>query len=352
MIDRREFLKSGTAVAAAMASGGLPAAAFAQSRPFTFVSWGGTFAKMQQTAFLDPFAASKGIETAIASPPDIAKIKGMVEASVIEWDLLVLSGRGVWRGADEGFLEPLDMSRIPNAKALKQEFVTPHGIVTSVGASVIAWANDAFPDSSPERWADFWDLKRFPGKRGMYKGLYWNYEVAMLAEGLTSEEIYPVTDEKMDMAFKKLEELRPHVAVWWTSGPQPAQLLTAGEVTLTSAWSGRIFNAIDGGAPVSFTFNNALAWGSHFCIAKGSPYADLCHELIDYSIGMGPQSKLLELNVYGPSLEAAAAKASDDVRKTLVLAPEHIGGLHFLNDREAAAYEVKYEERWNQFLLS
>lgn len=69
MIDRRDFLKSGSAVAAAMAMGGLPAAALARPRPFTFVSWGGAFADMQQTAFLDPFAASKGIETAVAGPP-------------------------------------------------------------------------------------------------------------------------------------------------------------------------------------------------------------------------------------------------------------------------------------------
>jgi putative spermidine/putrescine transport system substrate-binding protein len=351
MLWNRRQAVIGSVGAAASALFQIPAS-HAESRPFTFVSWGGAFTAMQKAAFIDPFAGQKKLTPVVAGPPDVAKIKAMVAAKSIEWDLVVLDGRSVWRGTDEGFLESLDLSRIGNAKALKPEFVTPCGVVTSVGASVVAWSNKAFPDGGPQSWAEVWDTKRFPGQRAMYNGLYWNYEVAMRAAGAARGEIYPVTPEKMDLAFGKLQALKPHVRSWWSAGPQPAQMLSSGDVAISSAWSGRVQSARDEGAAIDFTFRDAIAWGSYFSITKGSPYADLCHELINYSIGMEPQTKLLDLNVYSPVLEAAAAKGSEAVRKTLVMAPEHVPDLLILNDKEGAGYSVKYEERWNQFLLS
>lgn len=352
MIDRRSVLLGSLGAGCALGIGSWPRIGFAQDRPFTFVSWGGAFEKMQREAFVEPFAAGESLDYVVAGPPEVAKVKAMVDAGTIEWDVVVLDGRSVWRGADEGFLEPLDYDRIPNAAPLDPEWRLPHGVVTSVGASMIAWAKEAFPDGGPQSWADVWDVKRFPGGRGMYFDFFWNYEVAMLAEGLTRDEIYPVTDEKADIAFAKLEELKPHVRVWWRSGPQPAQMLSSGEATVSSAWSGRVFAAIDGGAAIDFTFNEALAWGSYLTIAKGSPHVDVGHELINFSAGLAPQTKLLDLNVYGPALETAADRASEKVRKTLVMAPENLDKIFILDTREGAKYSVKYEERWNQFLLA
>ena len=351
MIDRRQLLLSSLATAGAMGLPGLPRRAFAQSRPFTFVSWGGAFERMQREAFVEPFAAERSLEFAVAGPPEIAKVKAMVDANAIEWDVVGFAGNGVWRGADEDFLEPLDYAKIPNAAPLDPEWRLPFGVGTSVGASVIAWSRDAFPDGGPQTWADVWDVRRFPGGRGMFSDFFWNYEVAMLAEGLKRDEIYPVNDEKADIAFAKMEDIKPHVRVWWSSGPQPAQMLSSGEATVSSAWSGRVFAALDNGAPIDFTFNEALAWGSYLTIVKGSPYVELGHELINFTVGLEPQTKLLDLNVYGPALSAAADRATDGVRRTLVMAPEHLDKIFILDTREGAAYSVRYEERWNQFLL-
>ncbi len=38
--------------------------------------------------------------------------------------------------------------------------------------------------------------------------------------------------------------IKPHVKVWWTAGAQPPQLLADGEVAMTTAWNGRIFDAV------------------------------------------------------------------------------------------------------------
>jgi putative spermidine/putrescine transport system substrate-binding protein len=150
MVTRRKFLALGAAGTVAGAFGGTIAgpalfgsAARAADRPLTFCSWGGALSDLEKTCFIEPFAKSKGIEAAYASPTAYAKIKSMVEAGYPEWDLVDVGGRFIFDG--EALIEPLDMSLIPNAKNLDPGWVTPKGIFTSTGATVIAWNTAAFP---------------------------------------------------------------------------------------------------------------------------------------------------------------------------------------------------------------
>ena len=84
------------------------------------------------------------------------------------------------------------MALIPNAKALDPGWVTAEGIFTSTGATVIAWNTKAFPaDKGPASWKDFWDVKAFPGPRGLYKPFYYNYEAALLAAGAKRSRSIP-----------------------------------------------------------------------------------------------------------------------------------------------------------------
>ncbi len=62
-----------------------------------------------------------------------------------------------------------------------------------------------------------------------------------MADGVPPADVYKVlaTPEGVDRAFKKLDQLKPHI-VWWESGAQPLQLLASGEVVMTTAYNGRI----------------------------------------------------------------------------------------------------------------
>jgi putative spermidine/putrescine transport system substrate-binding protein len=174
------------------------------------------------------------------------------------------------QGAD--LLETLDMSLIPNAKALDASWVAPKGIYTSTGATVVAWNTKAFPeDKGPKSWKDFWDVKTFPGPRGLYKFFYYNYEAAPLAAGTPPADVYPMTDDKVKLAMDKIRELKPNVKNWWTAGAQPPQLLSSGELAMSSAWSGRVLAIIKENAPVAMTYNDGIAWGNGWVVPKGAP---------------------------------------------------------------------------------
>jgi putative spermidine/putrescine transport system substrate-binding protein len=93
--------------------------------------------------------------------------------------------------------------------------------------------------------ADFFNTKKFPGKRGMRKTPKANLEMALIADGVANKDVYEMlaTDAGVDRAFAKLDTIKDHV-VWWEAGAQPPQLLADGEVAMTTAYNGRIFNAI------------------------------------------------------------------------------------------------------------
>ena len=346
---RRTFLATAAAAGALTSVGGLLARA--ADRPFTFTSWGGALSDAEKAAFTDPFAASKGIEIVNASPTETAKIKAMVQSGNVEWDLVDVGGRTVWQGGKEGFLEQLDLSKIPNAANLEKGWVSPYGIATSTGASIMGWSTTAFPDGGPQSWADFWDVKRFPGPRGLYKYFYYNYEAALLAAGVKREEVFPYTTEKADMALGKVKELKPNVSVWWGAGAQPPQLLSTGELALSSAWSGRMLAAEAEGAPVAHTYKDGIAWANWWVIPKGSPNAAVAHELLDFALAEEQQAKLLTLKTYGPVLSAATAGADEETKKVLVMSPDNIKDMLILNEEEANKYSYEYEEKWNQLML-
>ena len=324
--------------------------AHAQGRPMTFCSWGGALSELEKTALLDPFAKAKRIEIAYASPTNYAKIKAMVEAGAPEWDLVTVGGRFLDQG--KNLIETLDMSLIPNAKRLDPGWVSSRGVFTSTGATIIAWNTKAFPeDKGPATWKDFWDIKAFPGPRGLYKQLYYNYEAALLAAGVPRAEVYPATDDKVKLAFDKLREIKPHVKVWWNAGAQPPQLLSSGELALSSAWNGRILAVAKEKAPVAMTYNDGIAWGNVWVVPKGAPQARLAMEAINYAVSEEAQMRLLDAGIYGPSLGAAASKATPEQQKTLVTAPENVRKMLVINEEQGALYSEKYDAEWNRFQL-
>jgi putative spermidine/putrescine transport system substrate-binding protein len=351
MITRRKLLAAAAAVGAASVVPSFCRPARAQGRPFTFCSWGGALSATERKAFLDPFARQRGIEVAYTSPTTYAKIKAMVEAKAVEWDLVTVGGYYIFQGRDAHLLEPIDYS-IVKAGHLEPFWKTEYGVYTTTGASVIAYNTKAFPNGTgPQSWKDFWNVKDFPGPRSLYSRLWYNYEAALRAADVPRNEIYPATDEKMKLAFAKLAELKPHVTVWWTSGAQPPQLLATGEIAMALAWSGRVFDAIKEKAPIAMTFNDAMAWGNAFVVPKGSPYRELAMEVISDSITPRAQERLLPLGTYGPVLGAVAAKATPEQARTIVTYPDNLKNALIFNDEAVAAYLKKYDEDWQKFQL-
>lgn len=353
MMDRRNILKASAAAGAVslLPAGPSGRAAAQPSRPFTFVSWGGALQETEKKAFIEPFFAKKGMKFAEASPTTYAKIKAQVEAKAVEWDLVTVGGQWMYQAKDQNLAEPMDYSVIKNDaldKAWKAEF----GVYSSTGATIVAYNTKSFPaGKEPKSWADFWNVKDFPGPRSLYSRMHYNYEAALRAAGVPRDQIYPFTDDKIRTMFQKLEEIKPHVSVWWTTGAQAPQLLSTGEVAMAMAWNGRILDAQKAASPVAMTLKDAIAWGNAFIVPKGTPYKALAMEVINYAISEEAQDRLIPIGTYGPTLEKSAAKATPEQALQMVTHPTNVKDAVIFNDEQSAAYLTKYEADWQKFQL-
>jgi len=189
----------------------------------TVVNFGGANGNAQKVAYFGPYEKASGNKViGVEYNGEQAKIKAMVEAKKVTWDVVEVESPDVARGCDEGLFEKLDYSKIGNkADFSPKAAVTDCGVGIFVWSTVMAYNGDKLKDG-PKTWADFWDTTKFPGKRGLRKGARYNVEFALMADGVKPADVYKVlaTKEGADRAFKKLTELKPNIQ-WWEAGAQP-----------------------------------------------------------------------------------------------------------------------------------
>ena len=205
----------------------------------TFVSQGGAYQQAQTVAILNPAAKKLGITINQDSIPDAwPAIKTQVGSGKPTWDVVDTPTGYCLRGGEQGLIEKLDFSKIPNAAAMPAAYRNDYSVAYEFYSSVLAYRQKTFPEGhAPNSWADFWDVKKFPGRRALRNHPIATLEAALMADGVAPDKLYPLD---VGRAFKKLEEIKPSITVWWTSGAQSAQLLNDGEVDMEMAWNGRV----------------------------------------------------------------------------------------------------------------
>ena len=215
-------------IAIAMASC-LAVPAFAQQQ-ITVVNFGGANANAQKKAYYEPYEKAGTKVVAVEYNGEQAKVKAMVDTNSVSWDLVEVESPELARGCDEGLFETIDPAILGKADDYVPGAVTNCGVGFFVWSTVLAYNADKLK-TAPTSWADFWDTQKFPGKRGLRKGAKYTLEFALMADGVAPKEVYKVlaTDEGVDRAFKKLDQLKPHIQ-WWEAGAQPPQYLASGDV--------------------------------------------------------------------------------------------------------------------------
>lgn len=242
---------------------------------FVFVSWGGAYTKAQRNAFLDPFEKKYGVKIITDAPTNDAKLSVMVKSGRVTWDVydtVVESGLKLGR---EGMLEALDYDIIDSRDVIS-EFVKKHFIGACLYGTVLAYRSDVFKNGNvPTKVQDLWDVKKFPGRRSMQDSPRDNLVFALQAEGVTKDQIYPISNASLDRAFKKLDAVKSDVVTWWSQGAQPAQLLADKEVVMATGWNGRIYDVQKQGLPVAVVWNQAHLSADVWAIVKGSKHKEL-----------------------------------------------------------------------------
>ncbi|CDO60323.1 Spermidine/putrescine-binding periplasmic protein [Candidatus Phaeomarinobacter ectocarpi] len=333
----------------------------------TIVSWGGAYTKAQIEGFHKPFSERTGI--VIQSDDydgNIAPIKAQVESGNVVWDAVDVETAEAVRLCDEGLTVPVDHSALPPAPdgtpALKDFLpgtLFECAVPISVWSSVFAFDASKYPENAPSTLDDFFDLETYPGKRGLRKIPKFNLEFALMADGVAIDKVYEVlsTPEGVDRAFAKLDTIKDEV-IWWEAGAQPPQLLADGEVVMTNAFNGRIFNAqIAEQQPFEIIWDRQIWDLDLWVMPKGGKNLDAAMDFVSFATsteGLAGQASWI---AYGPSrkssleLVGAHAEYPDvDMKSHMPTTPERLAnGLQ--NDYEFwADYNDELEQRFNAWL--
>src|SRR6266700_2425004 len=153
---------------------------------------------------------------------------------------------------------------MPNAAAMPEAYRSPYSVSYEFYSSVLAYSQKTFPKDAPNSWVDFWDVKKFPGRRALRNHPIATLEAALMADGVAPDKLYPL------------------------------------DVDMEMAWNGRVSAVAKEGAKVAFTYNQGILQSTSLCILKGAPNLDTAVKFLNEAVDPVHQANL-PLNIdYGP----------------------------------------------------
>jgi putative spermidine/putrescine transport system substrate-binding protein len=311
-------------------------------------SYGGVWETSWRKAFFDPFTAQTGIAVKAVPGVSFAKLKAEVQTRNYEWDVINLGDVEYAQAVLEGLLEKVDKTAAKTDQ-LPHRMVRDYCITSySLGTNIV-YRKDKFPKGGPQSWADFWDVKRFPGPRCLFDRSFTCLAFALLADGVPKDKLYPMD---IDRAFRKMDEIKPHIKTWWRDGSQSQQLIRDGEVDMIAMWSARAVDLIDDRVPVEIVWNEAEIYYANLQIPKGDPNAPATWEFCNFVAQAKPQADFAMLLPYGPANPAAGALMSEARLRQTPAWPdnEKVGFTH--DAAWIAPRLAQIRERWTQWLAT
>ncbi|MGB7319126.1 MAG: ABC transporter substrate-binding protein [Planktotalea sp.] len=339
----------------------------AAAQEVTVMSWGGSYTKSQVEAYHKPFTAETGIKiNSVDADNPATPIKAQVEAGNVTIDVADVEFSDAVRLCDEGLLEEIDQSMLPAAPdgtPAAEDFIDGAlqdcAVANIVWSTVFAYNKDNNP-TAPDSIDDFFNTADFPGKRGLRKSAKATLEMALMGDGVPAGEVYALleTDEGVDRAFSVLDRIKDDI-VWWEAGAQPPQLLADGEVAMSTAYNGRIFNAaISENQPLEVIWDGQILDFDLFVVPKGAPNKDAAMKFISFSTDTQRLADQASWISYGPARKSSGAlvgKYSDgktDMAPHMPTAAANLGNALVNNFEFWVDRDAELNERFNAWLAN
>ncbi len=151
----------------------------------------------------------------------------------------------------------------------------------------------------------------------------------------------------------KLDEIKPYVDVWWSSGAQSAQLMKDGEVEMSTIWNGRMDAAMADGAEGDYTYNGGIASLDCLAIPKGSQNVEVAMKVLAALVSPDLQANIPAHINYGPTNSGAFAlgKITDQMASRSPSAPENLKNQVIVQANWWAENGEVLQERWDAWLI-
>jgi putative spermidine/putrescine transport system substrate-binding protein len=289
-------------------------------------SWGGSRTAAMREVMFKPFEAATGIRVKDDGPPEAAKVKLQVDSNNITWDILDTDIPAILTMAKNNLLERIDYAKLDKSKLDLIPRVLHHayGLGHLIYGFNIVYNTKTFPTGKhPQSWADVWDGEKFKGGRSFpfRGGISPQLEVAVVADGVAIDKVYPLDVER---AWKAMDRLRPLVTKWYGNHAEAIQLLSKGEVDVCCTVGPRGIVAKREGAPVDVDYSGGKLAPDNWAMVKGSKNPDAVYQFLNFVIDGKVQAEFAKRVPYGPSSSGAFNFLSEAEAKDLITSPDNL----------------------------
>ena len=308
VISRRKLL-AGAALIAAPALLRTERALAEARKDVVLVNFGGAAIKAFDEAYVQPFAAQGGRIVLDGSGALNGKILTMVQSGNVTWDICDAGVTTLAELNPRNALEKIDYGIVDKTK-VPAEFAYDNGVVNYMFSSVMAW--DTAKVKETPTLADFFDLKKYPGRRMMRKDSQAMMELCLIADGVPLDKLYPLDTKR---AFEKMASIKKEL-LYWNSGAESQSLMRDGECVMGLLWHTRanVLKAETKGR-IAYSFKDGLLQPGLWVVPKGNPAGAEAFRAIASMQQPEGQVKLLAAMGNGPANPAAQALVPADLRQ-------------------------------------
>lgn len=349
--SRREFLKQGSLSVGGLAlgTGALGAArAEAQAGELVYCGYGGSYETKIMQAYFTPFQRQTGIKvipTTTAS--DLAKITAMVKANRVEWDLVDVQGATLSQLIANDLLEKLDYSVVDVSDLASEQYNhKPYAAACYILSHNIFWNSSVIKEPLTS-WADVWDYKRFPGKRGFQRTPWFTLEIALVADGVPPSKLYPLD---VDRAFRSLDRIKPS-AVFLPNNTL-TNLVASQEIVTADLNLARVKTIRDSGVPLQYTWSQAMLEQEQMAVLKGAKNKANAMKAVAYTLTTQAQLDCLKLLEDTPTTKRALARVDAELAKDLPGTQPTSKDNFYLDPIFWAEHGAKLQKRMQEWLVS
>ena len=283
-------------------------------------NYGGDTEEARQKVFWAPFEEKTGVKVISADAGSLAvpMLQGEVPT---KWDAVHGSIQESYAAQLHG-KKPLP--KLP--KVAWEDLVTPKKFQPYMWQSfflgyVPGMIEGTFSGTQPVTWADFFDTKKFPGKRAWPAEYFTGgtMEAALFASGVEPDEIYPIDYEK---ATAKIAEIFDDLVIY-TEYAQAQTFLTSKTASMSFAPNGLWKELEDKGISMQVLWDApAVIDTNGMNIMPEAPNLDAVEALAAFCNQPKLQAEFAEITDYGPPSKEAFEYLEPEVEENLPNSPK------------------------------
>jgi putative spermidine/putrescine transport system substrate-binding protein len=348
-VTRRSLLKTGVAAGGVMMAPGILKRAFAARS--VNVAFTAGHEEAARAAFIDDFAKETGVTVnyIIRRTSPVTEVKMQVETKAYQWDLVATIGRDVYLQMAD-VTEPLDYS-LPELAALPKNLAAPSYAPYEIVSTTMAYNAEQFKDK-PLAWEDLLNTSGAPGGRSLRNRVVECTEVALRLLSIDPKDMQKFLEspEGWDRVYKKLDEVKPKINIWWTE-QLPVQEIINKEIVIAPGANSDLRRLNRQGGNMALNWDRGFYKSQGFVIPKGAPNADIAKQFISFALKPERIGKYCGAMGPGPIIQGALDYVDPAVVPTMPTYPANFEKMASEMSAYWAANAAAITPRFNEWML-